>query len=131
MKTSVLFQIQSFFILALLLFGVWIILKKRNRKQHIKVMTTAIIWDIILILQIELNRGAIAKASKALTNPRILNIHVFFALSSVVLYFILIFTGRKILKGNRDIMSWHGKLGLLALIMRTLTFITSFFAVIE
>jgi hypothetical protein len=94
-------------------------------------MATAIIWDIILILQIEFNRDAIAKASKALTNPRILNIHVLFALSSVVLYFILIFTGRKLLKGNRDILKWHGKFGLLTLIMRTLTFVTSFFAVIE
>jgi hypothetical protein len=94
-------------------------------------MATAIIWDILLILQIEFNRGAIAKASKALTNPPILNIHILFALSSVVLYFILIFTGRKLLKGNRDILKWHGKFGLLALIMRTLTFITSFFAVIE
>ena len=131
MKTSLIFQIQSFIILSLLFFGAWLILKKKNRDLHVKTMLFAIVWDVILILQIELSRGAIEKASKVTSNPNILNIHVSLAISAVVLYVLLIMTGKNILKGNRDILGLHRKLGLLALLMRTLTFITSFFAVVD
>jgi len=131
MKTSLIFQIQSFIILSLLFFGAWLIIKKRNRKLHVKTMLMAIVWDILLVLQIELSRGAIAKASKVTSNPNILNIHVSLAVSSVVLYIFLIMTGKNVLKGNHGILGLHRKLGLLALLMRTLTFITSFFAVID
>ncbi len=131
MKTSLIFQTQSFLILCLLFFGAWLILKKKNRELHVKTMLFAIVWDIILVLQIELSRGAIEKASKVTSNPNILNIHVSLAVSAVVLYVLLILTGKKVLKGNRDILGLHRKLGLLALLMRTLTFITSFFAVVD
>ena len=131
MKTSLIFQTQSFIILSLLFFGAWLILKKKNRELHVKTMLLAIAWDIILVLQIELSRGAIEKASKVTSNPNILNIHVSLAVSAVVLYVLLIVTGKKVLKGNRDIIGLHRKLGLLALLMRTLTFITSFFAVVD
>ena len=131
MKTSLIFQTQSFIILSLLFFGAWLILKKKNRDLHVKTMLFAIVWDIILVLQIELSRGAIEKASKVTSNPNILNIHVSLAVSAVVLYVLLIVTGKKVLKGNRDIIGLHRKLGLLALLMRTLTFVTSFFAVVD
>ena len=75
--------------------------------------------------------NAIEKASKVTSNPNILNIHVSLAVSAVVLYVLLIVTGKKVLKGNRDIIGLHRKLGFLALLMRTLTFITSFFAVVD
>jgi uncharacterized membrane protein YozB (DUF420 family) len=86
-------------------------------------------WDIILILQIELSRGAINKASKALANPVLLNIHVALAVSSVLFYFLLIYTGRKLLKGDNQIRLKHRLFGRIAYVLRTLTLITSFFAV--
>ncbi|MEC8624269.1 MAG: DUF420 domain-containing protein [Bdellovibrionota bacterium] len=131
MKSSLIFQTQSFIILSLLFFGTWVILKKKNRDLHVKTMLLAIVWDIILVLQIELSRGAIEKASKVTSNTNILNIHVSLAVSAVVLYVLMILTGKKVLKGNRDILGLHKKLGLLTLLMRTLTFITSFFAVAD
>ena len=131
MKTSLIFQTQSFIILSLLFFGAWVILKKKNRDLHVKTMLTAIVWDILLVLQIELSRGAIEKASKVTSNPQILNIHVSLAVSAVVLYVIMLITGKKVLKGNRGILGLHRKLGLLTLLMRTLTFVTSFFAVVD
>ena len=131
MKSSLIFQTQSFIILSLLFFGTWVILKKKNRDLHVKTMLLAIVWDIILVLQIELSRGAIEKASKVTSNTNILNIHVSLAVSAVVLYVLMILTGKKVLKGNRDILRLHKKLGLLTLLMRTLTFITSFFAVAD
>jgi hypothetical protein len=127
MSSAVFFQIQSVLIYSLLIFGV---LKRRDRITHVRTMYTVLAWDVILILQIELSRSAIAKASKAMVNPLLLNIHVSFAVTSVLLYIALFFTGRKLLAGNHEIRPKHKLLGWSAVVLRTLTLITSFFAVI-
>lgn len=126
MSSGVIFQIQSTLILLLIYFGIY---KKNVRKTHVKLMSSAMIWDILLIFQIELTRGAVAKASNALTNPIILNIHVSLAVSSVVLYGIMVYLGRRVLKGDNDILSTHKKFGLLTVICRTLTYATSYLIV--
>ncbi len=126
MTSAVFFQIQSFLVYGLMCFG---ITQRKNRKVHVPVMATALIWDILLILQIELTRSAIDKASKVPSNPMLLNIHVSFAVTSVILYFVLIYTGRKLLKGDNDIRSKHKIFGWSAFTFRTLTLLTSFFAV--
>ncbi|MBC7713520.1 MAG: hypothetical protein H7177_09280 [Rhizobacter sp.] len=126
MTSALVFQIQSIIIYSMMVYG---ITKRKNRKIHVPTMYAVIIWDVILILQIELGRNAIAKASKAVTNPMILNIHVSFAVLSVVFYVLLLFTGRKLLKGDRSVRPRHKLFGWTALTLRTLTLITSFFAV--
>ena len=92
-------------------------------------MSAVLIWDLLLILQIELGREAVAKAAKAMANPMLLNIHVTFAVLSVVFYVLLVFTGRKLLKGDNSIKPKHKIFGWTAFVLRTLTLITSFFAV--
>lgn len=126
MNTAVIFQIQSFAILALIYLGVYL---RKERSKHVKIMASAIVWDLLLILQIELGRGAINKASKVIENPMMLNIHVSIAVLTVLFYFALIYTGRKLLKGQNVIRPKHKLLGWSALVLRTLTFATSFFAV--
>jgi uncharacterized membrane protein YozB (DUF420 family) len=121
-----LLQTQSFSILLLITVG---IIVRRRRQIHVKIMSVAIIWDIILILQIELNRSAILKATKAMTNTMILNIHISIAVSVVILYGFMIYTGRQLLSGNEKIRPRHKLLGWSTLIMRILTFVTSFWAV--
>lgn len=126
MTSAVVFQIQSFLVYALMVFG---ITKRKNRKVHVPTMIAVLTWDILLILQIELNRAAVEKASKALVNPWILNVHVSFAVTTVVFYFLLIHTGRKLLKGQNNYRLRHRIFGWTAFTLRTLTLITSFFAV--
>jgi hypothetical protein len=92
-------------------------------------MSVAMIWDLILILQIELSRSAIMKASAALTNTLILNIHVSLALSTVVLYVLMIHSGRKMLAGNGSYRKRHRLMGWSTLFLRIMTFATSFWAV--
>jgi hypothetical protein len=121
-----LMQSQSFCIVVIMLFG---IVYRRERKKHIRLMSLAMIWDLILILQIELSRSAIMKASAALTNTLILNIHVSLALSTVVLYVLMIHSGRKLLAGNVSYRKRHRLMGWSTLILRIMTFATSFWAV--
>lgn len=125
MDKALFLQIQSFLVMSLLYVGVYL---RKKRSVHIRIQSTAIVWDILLILQIEMARGAILKASKAMTNAMLLNIHVAIAVSTVLLYFTMIYTGRQFLKGNNPIRFKHKVLGWTTLTMRTLTFITSFWA---
>lgn len=126
MSTAVIFQIQSFLILSLMTIGIYL---RKKRSAHIKVMLTTIVWDILLVLQIELNRGAILKASKAVSNAMILNIHVSIAVLTVIFYFAMLYTGRKMLQGEMRFRPLHKKLGWSAWTLRILTFATSFWAV--
>jgi uncharacterized membrane protein (DUF4010 family) len=127
MSSAAVFQIQSLCIYALMVFG---ILKRKNRKIHVPTMIAVLSWDIILILQIELSRNAVEKASKALVNPILLNVHVSFAVSCVIFYLLLIYTGRKLLNGENEFRLRHRLFGWTAFTLRTLTLVTSFFAVV-
>ena len=121
--SSIIFQTQSIIIVGLLIYGVT---QRFNRYKHIKIMKTAIIWDLLLVAQIELTRGAIVKASKVTSNPAMLNIHVTLAISSVLLYGIVFYTGHQITKGNESLRQKHKVIGLVTLTIRILTLITSF-----
>jgi hypothetical protein len=121
-----LMQLQSLCIVVLMIAGIKF---HKNRKLHVKIMSFAMLWDVILILQIELSRSAIMKASKAITNTMALNIHVSIAVLTVVFYGFMIQSGRAILSGNIHIRERHKMLGYSTMILRILTFITSFWAV--
>ncbi len=125
MNTTIIFQIQSFLIILLMLYG---ILKARNRLKHSKIMISAMVWDVLLILQIEFSRQAINRAAKSLGSPDpMLWVHLFFALGSVIFYIFMFRTGRKILKGNNDLITKHKLLGRITFSFRFLTLVTSFF----
>lgn len=121
-----LMQSQSLCIVILMLAGVYF---RRRRSTHVKIMSVAMIWDVLLILQIELSRSAILKASKAMDNALMLNIHVSIAVSTVILYAFMVHSGRKLLSGQHQFRQRHKLLGWTTLSMRLLTFITSFWAV--
>lgn len=125
--SGIIFQIQSTLIVLLMFYG---IRRSKNRSLHPKIMYTTIIWDVILIAQIELNRDAIAKASHAVTNPMILNIHVSLAIATVLFYGLMIYSGRKVLKNKANFTKKHRVLGVTTFCLRILTLTTSYFAVI-
>lgn len=120
-------QLQSVLIVALMIYG--ITRARINRKLHVKIMSISMIWDVILILQIELSRQAILKATEALKNPILLNIHVSIAVTTVVFYVFMVLTGRKVITGNNALVNRHKLLGRITMILRILTLITSFMAV--
>lgn len=129
MSSGIFFQIQSTMILLVFFYGIFVIVKKKNRLFHGKIMSVAIIWDLLLIVQIEFNRKAIEKAIKVSSNPSILTIHIALALSSVILYMFMMYTGRRIIKGNPSLIYRHKMMGRLTLFLRILTYITSFWVV--
>lgn len=123
MSSSVIFQAQSFIIVGILLYGVY---HRKNRYKHIRMMYLGIIWDLLLVAQIELSRQAIATASMATTNPVLLNIHISLAVSTVLLYGVMVITGKKLQKHNESFRTRHKILGWTTLTVRILTLITSY-----
>lgn len=122
-----LMQAQSLCIVLLMMLGIFY---RRNRRLHVRIMSFAMIWDVILILQIELSRSAILKASKAATNALMLNIHVSIAVATVLLYGYMIYSGRAMLSGQSHFRKKHRIMGYTTFFMRILTFVTSFWAVV-
>ena len=122
MSSTIIFQIQSILIVSLMLYGVY---HRKTRYKHIKIMKTAIVWDLLLVAQIELTRSAVMKASKVMENPQILNIHVSLAVSTVLLYGVVMFTGQKLKNGNEGVRKYHKAVGILTLTTRIATLITS------
>lgn len=126
LPSAVIFQLQSTLILLLMIYGAT--LARRRQKLHVKMMSAAMLWDLLLIAQIEFTRSAVATAMKINENPLMLKIHLAFAIGSVVLYGVMIFTGRKVLAGERSWRRRHKALGVTTLIFRTLTLLTSYYA---
>lgn len=123
MSSTLIFQIQNLLIYILITYG---IMCRKDRQKHVKIMSLSIAWDIILILQIELTRGAIGTTTKVLETPLLTQIHLFFAVSTPLLFIAMIITGRKLLAGNNNIRPLHKKLGWTTFFFRTLVLITSF-----
>jgi hypothetical protein len=126
MSSQVLFQLQSTFILLLMYIGVYY---RQFPARHVKFMAITIAWDLILVLQIELSRGAIKKAAHSVVNPTFLTIHITIAVSTVLLYFGMIYTGRKMLKKDYSVHKLHRLMGRTTVLFRTATYVTSFFVV--
>jgi len=118
------FKIESFIILSLFFYGLSI---RKQKLKHIKVMVSAIVWDILLVLQIELSRSAIKQTFNPNKNSTLLNIHISIAVTTLFLHFFMLYSGNKLRKGNLKNKSLHVKLGLLDVFLRTLNFATSLF----
>ena len=126
MSSGAIFQIQSSLIVGIFLFGFY---HRKNRKLHIPSMAIGIIWDVLLILQIELTRGAIDKAMKVQVNSSLLNFHVSIAVFTVFLYIFMARTGYLLSKNKIKPKSFHRLAGFLTIACRLSTYITSFFIV--
>ena len=126
MSSGLIFQIQSTLIVGLFIFG---FLNRKNRKIHIPAMGIAITWDILLVLQIELTRGAVNKAMKVDGNPGLLNFHVAVTVLTVFLYVFMGRTGYLLKKGVIQPKRSHKLVGCLTILCRLSTYITSFFIV--
>ena len=126
MSSGAIFQIQSSFIVGIFLFGFY---HRKNRRLHIPSMAIAIVWDVLLVLQIELMRGAIDKAMKVQVNSSLLNFHVSIAVLTVLLYLFVGRTGYLLKKNNIKPKRLHKVAGYLTIACRLSTYITSFFIV--
>lgn len=125
MTHSVALQAQSFLALALMYAGVRL---RRRRRVHVPVMAVTIVFDLLIILQIEVARSAVDTAARAASNSAMLNVHVALSVLYVLLLGPVVFYGRRLLRGDGAARAVHRPLAAAAVALRTLVFATSFWA---
>lgn len=94
-----------------------------RRALHVKIMLTAFVCDLALLLAVELSNSALAQAMRSVSGEvvegrTITIIHVAFAVSALAMWFVQIVVGRKILKGRMDLLHRHAIGAKIFLILR-------------
>ena len=114
-------KIISIGIFALLVYGIF---QRKNTRIHIPVMLTAFVLDVSLVLYIELTRDATGQALAWGDLPRIMHIHIFLSVMTVVLYLVQIVSGW--IRFKKGGMPYHLYTGILFMMFRLGNLITSF-----
>lgn len=118
---SIVTNLVSFIILCFFFYGRS--LRKANVERHIKVMTAVIIADVALVLFLVFGRSALSKVSVDMSVYLI--IHIFFALSTVLLYGAAVTVGLKLKKGQTQYLPQMRLIDRVLTPMRVMTLITS------
>lgn len=111
----------SFVVLILLMIGLAL---RRDRGKHPKIMATAFVLDVSLVLYLELTRGAIDRASQLAS--QLLTVHVAFAVSALVLNIALVVSGYRLYSGRPASRTMHRRLAGLFMLCRVATLLTAF-----
>lgn len=118
---SIVTNLISFLILCVFFWGRS--LRTTNVRLHWQVMTGVIVADVVLILFLVFGRSALSKVS--LDMSPFLMVHIFFALSTVILYGWATYVGIQLLKGRRDLLPQMRKVDRILTPFRVLTLVTS------
>jgi D-alanyl-lipoteichoic acid acyltransferase DltB (MBOAT superfamily) len=100
---------------------------RKERVNHFRLMSTAMILDLVLVAVLELQRSAVETAvRKPLTPPQ--GVHVVCSLAAVLLYVPIAVLGWRNFHGKRSpiIGKIHRRLGILTFTFRTLGYIFMF-----
>ena len=125
MNSDIFLQIQSFLVLVILTLGVQ---NRKNRKRHVPLMISAILLDLVLVVQVEIARSVLNSAVKIQANDFITNIHITIASLTAVFYVLIVISGIRLLRGHTTLQPLHKKFGWTTFALRILTFGSSFMA---
>ena len=123
-----LFHYASIAIFALIVYG---FINRKIIERHVKIMRIAFFLELLLVLIIEISRGAIEQAmgihEKSDGFPDgILGFHIIVSIITLVLFIIIYIIGTKLYKGRKEFKPLHIKLAYSFLLFRSLNLITSF-----
>ncbi len=118
---SIVTNLISFIILCFFFYGRS--LRKSNTDKHIKIMSGVIFSDVALVLFLVLGRSALSKVSMEM--PVYLIIHIFFALSTVILYVAAVIVGLKLKRGQTRYLNKMRLIDKVLTPMRVMTLVTS------
>jgi hypothetical protein len=114
-------HILSTGVMAILAAGMYF--RGRRPSIHWKLMVTAFVIDVGLVLYIELTRKAIEQIPQA---RGLLLFHIAVSLSVIVCYLVMFALGRRLLGGRLDTRIAHRNVGFTFLTLRSLNYVTSF-----
>ncbi|QOV88119.1 hypothetical protein [Humisphaera borealis] len=109
--------------IVLVLVGCGLYFRKRPA-WHMRIMTSAFVMDLLLVLYIEATRHAVEKVVSQIR--MMIWIHAGISLGVLVCYVVMIWLGRRALHGNKASKETHRNLGMLFVTLRGLNYATAF-----
>jgi uncharacterized membrane protein YozB (DUF420 family) len=109
-------------VLVIIAVGFW--LRRRRNPIHIRLMISAFLIDLCLLLYIEYSRHAVQKVV-ASTRPLVW-FHATVSVVVLLCYVLMIQLGRGVLAGNAMARRRHQMLGIVFVVLRSLNYITSY-----
>lgn len=98
-------------------------LRGHNTKMHAITMTSCFIADLLLVVALVALRNALSKVGAGM--PPLLTVHITFALTTLVLYPLGLYTGWRLYKGNQSVRPKLRRLDKFLLLTRSCTLATS------
>lgn len=105
-----------------LVFG---LVNKKNKYLHVRLMSTAMIVDVSLVLLLEIQRNAIETTLESNLNW-MQQTHIYSSTLAVLFYIPAAILGYKLYNNLKSSRAWHLRLGGLAFLFRTIGFILMF-----
>ena len=106
--------------------GAWLclllgVLRRRERRIHVPLMLTGIGADMLLVIYLQITRGAIQKALSFSLNP-VRQLHIAASTTALLLYFPVLYLGQKLLRDRAGPVTrkYHVRIALTAFVFRTL-----------
>jgi uncharacterized membrane protein YozB (DUF420 family) len=115
-------HVISTLVLAIVAVGFW--LRRRRNAVHIRLMISAFLIDLFLVLYIEFSRNAVQKVV-ASSRPLVW-FHAAVSVVVLVCYVVMIQLGRNVLAGNSFARKRHKMVGIVFVVLRSLNYITSY-----
>lgn len=115
-------HLLSSLVVVLIAAGVWC--RRRHPHLHIRLMTTAFVCDVLLVLYIEATRHAVETVARA-TTPLIW-FHATVSVLVLVAYVAQLTLGRRVLAGVHASRRTHIVVGVTFVTLRSLNYVTSF-----
>ena len=112
----------STLVVVIIAVGFW--LRRRRNAIHIRLMISAFLIDLCLLVYIEYSRQALQKV-EASTRP-VVWFHAAVSVVVLLCYLSMIHLGRGVLAGNPTARKRHQILGIVFVIVRSLNYITSY-----
>jgi hypothetical protein len=118
-------HLASSLVVALLAAGLW--LRHRRPQLHLRLMISAFVIDLLLVLYIEVSRHAVEKVV-ARVSP-LLWFHAGISVGVLLCYVVMILLGRGVLAGQADSRKWHFAVGMTFVTLRSLNYVTSYMVI--
>jgi uncharacterized membrane protein len=110
--------------LVLVIVAVAFWLRRRQNAVHVRLMISAFVIDLLLVLYIEVSRHAVHRVV-ASARPLVW-FHAAVSVAVLACYVAMIQLGRRLQSGSSDARKWHRTLGVAFVVLRGLNYVTSF-----
>ena len=114
-------HIVSTLVLALIVLG---LLNRRRPQWHLPFMVSAFMVDFVLVLYIELTRGAVERVAGG--TETLVWFHAGISTAVLACYVGMMVLGRRLLRQQTAFRNAHMKLGITFCVLRSLNYVTSF-----